>query len=92
VSAPGVTRTPGTGIRNPLLYPPELRGHNGFPSAIPSCFKPKDFALSQDTLKLLPTVIEVLSGTQRLYYLLAIVKDLCRVSTEPIQFGLEIRS
>ena len=24
--APGVTRTPGTGIRNPLLYPPELRG------------------------------------------------------------------
>ena len=26
-SAPGVTRTPGTGIRNPLLYPPELRGH-----------------------------------------------------------------
>ena len=26
-SAPGVTRTPGAGIRNPLLYPPELRGH-----------------------------------------------------------------
>ena len=25
--APGVTRTPGAGIRNPLLYPPELRGH-----------------------------------------------------------------
>ena len=25
--APGATRTRGTGIRNPLLYPPELRGH-----------------------------------------------------------------
>ena len=25
--APGVTRTRGTRIRNPLLYPPELRGH-----------------------------------------------------------------
>jgi len=24
---PGVTRTRGTRIRNPLLYPPELRGH-----------------------------------------------------------------
>lgn len=24
--APGVTRTRGSGIRNPLLYPPELRG------------------------------------------------------------------
>src|SRR5439155_19122650 len=27
VSAPGVTRTPGTRFRKPLLYPPELRGH-----------------------------------------------------------------
>ena len=26
VSAPGVTRTRGTRIRNPLLYPPELQG------------------------------------------------------------------
>ena len=26
-SAPGVTRTRGTRIRNPLLYPPELQGH-----------------------------------------------------------------
>jgi hypothetical protein len=26
-NAPGVTRTHGTRIRNPLLYPPELRGH-----------------------------------------------------------------
>ena len=26
-NAPGVTRTHGTWIRNPLLYPPELRGH-----------------------------------------------------------------
>ena len=25
--APGVTRTPGAEIRNLLLYPPELRGH-----------------------------------------------------------------
>ena len=25
--APGVTRTRGTRIRNPLLYPPELQGH-----------------------------------------------------------------
>ncbi len=25
-SAPGVTRTRGTRIRNPLLYPPELQG------------------------------------------------------------------
>ena len=27
LSAPGVTRTRGTRIRNPVLYPPELRGH-----------------------------------------------------------------
>ena len=27
IGAPGVTRTPGTRIRNPLLYPPELQGH-----------------------------------------------------------------
>jgi hypothetical protein len=26
-SAPGVTRTRGTQIRNLVLYPPELRGH-----------------------------------------------------------------
>ena len=26
ISAPGVTRTRGTRIRNPLLYPPELQG------------------------------------------------------------------
>jgi hypothetical protein len=26
IFAPGVTRTHGTWIRNPLLYPPELRG------------------------------------------------------------------
>ena len=26
--APGATRTRGTGIRNPLLYPPELRGRS----------------------------------------------------------------
>src|SRR5436189_5555639 len=28
VSAPGVTRTPDPRIRNPLLYPAELRAHN----------------------------------------------------------------
>ena len=27
IGAPGVTRTRGTRIRNPSLYPPELRGH-----------------------------------------------------------------
>ena len=27
IDAPGVTRTRGTRIRNPLLYPPELQGH-----------------------------------------------------------------
>ena len=27
IGAPGVTRTRGTRIRNPLLYPPELQGH-----------------------------------------------------------------
>ena len=27
-NAPGVTRTRGPRIRNPVLYPPELRGHN----------------------------------------------------------------
>ena len=27
--APGVTRTPGTQFRKLLLYPPELRGHQG---------------------------------------------------------------
>ena len=27
VIAPGVTRTRGPRIRNPVLYPPELRGH-----------------------------------------------------------------
>ena len=26
IGAPGVTRTRGTRIRNPLLYPPELQG------------------------------------------------------------------
>ncbi len=26
--APAVTRTRGAGIRNPLLYPPELRGQH----------------------------------------------------------------
>ena len=26
-SAPGETRTPDTGIRNPLLYPTELQAH-----------------------------------------------------------------
>ena len=27
LNAPGVTRTRGPRIRNPVLYPPELRGH-----------------------------------------------------------------
>ncbi len=31
--APGVTRTPGTRFRKPLLYPPELRGHTSLPVA-----------------------------------------------------------
>src|SRR4026207_109242 len=37
--APGVTRTRGPRIRNPVLYPPELRGHSGFSTtydALPS--------------------------------------------------------
>jgi Phage integrase family len=29
LNAPGVTRTRGPRIRNPVLYPPELRGHSG---------------------------------------------------------------
>jgi hypothetical protein len=29
IGAPEVTRTPGTRIRNPVLYPPELRGQPG---------------------------------------------------------------
>jgi hypothetical protein len=28
--APGVTRTRGPRIRNPVLYPPELRGHKEY--------------------------------------------------------------
>ncbi len=28
LGAPGVTRTRGAGIRNPLLYPPELQGQS----------------------------------------------------------------
>ena len=29
-NAPGAIRTHGPRIRNPVLYPPELRGHIGF--------------------------------------------------------------
>lgn len=29
IGAPDRTRTCGTRIRNPVLYPPELRGHDG---------------------------------------------------------------
>ena len=33
--APGVTRTPGTQFRKLLLYPPELRGREGFTRRLP---------------------------------------------------------
>jgi hypothetical protein len=32
-NAPGAIRTHGPRIRNPVLYPPELRGHKGFSSS-----------------------------------------------------------
>jgi hypothetical protein len=33
LGAPGVTRTRGTRIRNPVLYPPELRGRRAWGAA-----------------------------------------------------------
>src|SRR4030042_6292473 len=43
IGAPGVTRTRGTRIRNPLLYPPELQGHINNLNKLPTGFCPLSF-------------------------------------------------
>jgi hypothetical protein len=39
IGAPGVTRTPGTQFRKLLLYPPELRGREGYRDAAASFYR-----------------------------------------------------
>ncbi len=70
--APEATRTPGTGIRNPLLYPPELRGHSCFLTNFSFFFKLKMFAQLtlfgggsplKNAIKLSAAIIAILSLT-----------------------------